>query len=1707
MFSREQTRFPFPGVRAALDGNEAVIHCERESSDAAGAYPITPSTQMGEGWAAEAARGHLNISNRPLIFIEPEGEHAAAAVTAGLAMTGLRSANFSSGQGIAYMHESLYAAVGKRLTYVLNMGCRAMTKSTLNVHAGHDDYHCVDDTGFFQLFGKNAQHVCDLNIIAHRIAEAALTPGIVAQDGFLTTHLIESLKIPERELIAHFLGKPDDIITCPTPAQAMIYGETRRRIPELWSVDNPVMAGIVQNQDAYMQSVAAQRPYFFEHIPGMADQAFEEFYELTGRRYARVLDYRIEDAEYLILGQGSMLPTAEAVCDYLRESRGIKAGVIDLVMFRPFPGDLLSRLIKNRKGVVVLERIDQPLAEDLPIMREVRAVVSKCLENGRSRLAGKQNKNASLPFPEYEIYDPTRPAETPALYSGSYGLGSRDLQPEGLIAALENMLPDGAGRRSFYLSIDFVREKAANPKQELHMQRLLEGYPHVGELSLRGSENPNLMPEGSVTVRLHSVGGWGAITTGKNLAHTLFDLLGYHIKANPRYGSEKKGQPTTFFLSAAPEPIRINCEYHYVDVVLSPDPNVFHHTNALAGLKAGGVFVIQSEFEQPEAVWQSIPERYRELIRENQIRVYYLNGFRIAREEANDSDLQYRMQGMAFQGAFFAATDLAAEKDLSGERLFQAIEAQLQHKFGERGARVVQDNLRVVRRGYTEIREIPAEIRSAPEAATNETKSGDSNAKNGAKLPEFLKHTPRSRMPLSDIHRFWEQTGAAYAAGAGTQNLADPFIALSAMPAATAMFRDMTGIRFEHPEWIPESCTGCGKCWAVCPDTAIPGVVNDFDQIAAAITDEMNREGSPITSEFRRLLPKIKTRFYERANATDTTKATESVRALLMDAVDDANGSAASGEELRAECDRFTNLWNRRQFALTRPFFTLPEKREASGGGLLQLAVNPTTCKGCAECVQVCADDALRMIPQTDESVGKLHADWKFWQALPNTPRKYIRIDDLEAGIGSLETLLLDKTNSHAVTSGDGACLGCTEKTVIRLFSGTVEALMQDRVAKHIAYLNELLAKLKSHLKLKLAESIDFDDTDILRTALERLQSTGGAGDSPSRPRASTAAKASGGADRAATPEITLAGLSRAIEYQDDPDAVHAIDPAWLDRMLEIESGLENLIEKYTDGTTGRSRTSMGILNSTGCTSVWGSTYPFNPYPFPWANHLFQDAPSMAMGVFEGHMAKMAEGFKAIRRAELELAGEYEPATHDSFFTYFSWRDFSDEEFHLCPPVVCVGGDGAMYDIGFQNLSRMLISGKPIKVVTMDTQVYSNTGGQACTSGFFGQISDMAQFGKVIRGKEEIRKEIALIGMAHRNTYVMQSNIASPGHMIEGFIQGLRAKRPALFNIYCACQPEHGIADDAGARQARLALESRAYPSFRYDPDRGETPAECFDLEGNPAPDQDWPEYTLRYTEDGVERELTAAMTFADFAASEGRFRKHFRHAPEDVHHEDMLPLSEFLNLSPEAREGKLPYIQAVGASGKLLRLMLSESIVESCEDRRHFWRMLQALAAQPGSGTGTARESEAQLSERLRAEIAQNLVHSILKLSDGGVTTTVATPGIAQSGATGESSTGVSQSDSNAGPGADGDYIAPWLETEHCSACDECMQLNAKIFAYNADKKAVIQEPRGGPYRDLVKAAEKCTAGVIHPGLPDAAERAATPDIESWIKRGERYN
>ncbi len=251
-----------------------------------------------------------------------------------------------------------------------------------------------------------------------------------------------------------------------------------------------------------------------------------------------------------------------------------------------------------------------------------------------------------------------------------------------------------------------------------------------------------------------------------------------------------------------------------------------------------------------------------------------------------------------------------------------------------------------------------------------------------------------------------------------------------------------------------------------------------------------------------------------------------------------------------------------------------------------------------------------------------------------------------------------------------------------------------------------------------------------------------------------------------------------------------------------------------------------GIVAATGCNTVYTSTYPYNPYLVPWTNSLFENAPAMALGV----------------RARWDQMG---------------WNK---------KPLWCIGGDGAMFDIGFQSLSRMLASGANIKVFVLDTQVYSNTGGQASTSSYTGQNTKMSVHGKAIFGKQERRKEIAQIAMMHPRSFVAQTTCAHINHFYRSVIDALEFDGPAIVVCYTTCQPEHGVGDNMATDQARLAVDTRAFPLLIYDPRKGNTIHERLSLQGNPAINDDW----------WLNPKTGKQVDFIDFARSEGRFSKHF---------------------------------------------------------------------------------------------------------------------------------------------------------------------------------------------------------------------------------------
>jgi len=651
MASAEQ-KFPYPGIPGTADGTAAVVHVEVRATDAAAAYPITSSTQMGMGYQAHHANGFKNVFGRPIGWMELESEHSSMSSCEGYAMAGGRVSNFTSGQGLVLMKEVLFTCSGKRLPIVLNVAARALTSQSLNVHAGHDDVMAVTDVGWGMLFAKNVQDVGDLSLIARRAAEASRTPFMNVQDGFLTSHTIENCLFQEDDLIRGYLGDSTD------------------KILKLFDPDAPLQVGVVQNQDSYMTGKIAQR-VFYDQVPRHLQEAMDEYYRLTGRRYAFIETHGMEDAEYAIVAMGSTAETAIASLDHIR-SLGYKVGVVGVTCYRPFPQVQIVEALQNVKAFSVIERLDVPLNVDNPLTTDIEASFAKAMMG----LDG---------FPTI--------SRIPKCYTGSAGLGSRDITAGHMVSVVKNMAGDGEDKRYFTLGID-----------------------HAAALPV--SEEPDVRPAGSFSIRGHSVGGYGSVTTNKVIATMLGDIFGFPVQAAPKYGSEKKGLPTNTYLTTTKGgKILTHSELQQVEFVPLMDPTTWNMGNPCVGLQDGGAIFQHTDVEDPAGLWKSLPVWAKYFMVEHNIRFFGVDTIRIARESCkSDDSLIQRFQGVVLLGVFLKVTPFQKEAGMSDEDLFEKVEGPLRKYFGKKGDAVVKDNLNAVRKGYQQVFEVPRAIMEATPA-------------------------------------------------------------------------------------------------------------------------------------------------------------------------------------------------------------------------------------------------------------------------------------------------------------------------------------------------------------------------------------------------------------------------------------------------------------------------------------------------------------------------------------------------------------------------------------------------------------------------------------------------------------------------------------------------------------------------------------------------------------------------------------------------------------------------------------------------------------------------------------------------------------------------------------------------------------------------------------------------------------------------------
>ena len=1089
----------FPGIPEVIHGNGAVAHVMKHVCGGVIGYPITPSTEIAELFEAARSEGALNVWGQHPFFVETEGEHSAQSGALGAALTGgAYVSNASSSQGILYAMESHFVTAGKKIGgFVLQVAARVVSKHSLNVMAGHDDVYALLPSGYTILFGSDPQEAADLAAISYRVSALSLIPVANAMDGFATSHVMSEVRLPEPELLKEYLGDPAGRIPAPTVAQEMLFGAkgrvwqlgayldrnaddfapealaalrahlhegaeqierdhagdliadtlghvpadlhgpwrrqwlgawekgTRQRVPALVDVHNPGVTGPVQNQPDFQAGAVDHRTHFASAVPDLVRRAMAEYSELTGREYRPVHAYECADADYIMIGMGSVTDDARAVVAHLR-SRGMKVGVASVKLLQPFPEAELVEAVRGAKAVMVLERSD-----DTALTRLVT----------QSLFKARQNADGAA-FPGIPAL-----TTTPRLASAIFGLGGHDLQPRHLVAAFKH-LADGAPAPLVYLGSQFFDPKATGPLAE-YQDRLRAAYPETELMALATEPNPPMLPPQALRIRFHSVGGYGTVATGKLLTDILAGVLGMHSKSAPKYGSEKSGAATNFYITLSPEPVLLtNAELEDVEIVISPDHQVFVHANPLKGLAEGGTFILQSDRE-PLEVWQQLPAHARRTIRERRIRFLVLDAFAVARAHAPTPELETRMMGIAFIGAVAAHVDRVAA-GASPEAIREKVRTQIAKKFGGKGDAVVEGNMAVIRDGIEATAVIDYD---APEFVAVDNAPTPRPARTVALSASMCPTTSNPRASaLFDPAYYEDLMARPFREGTIAEAPVLPGVGLF-MPSGTGAAKDKGIFRRTAPVFDAARCTGCLDCALVCPDVAIPTTVHEIHEVllgAIGRIDATEGQRATLAAQVYPWAEQIRDLYRkDKAERPFAEVAAEAAPALDLE----ARSAARNVEQVVTALAAFP-------VARTRPFFDAMEKTTPGTGALFSATVDPWKCTGCLQCVDVCGPGALTATAQDLDLRELLEERFEVMTTLPNTPKRFL--EGATSPDGDIKRMVLDHATYYATTGGHGACRGCGEVTAIRLVTSLSRAIGDGRRRAHVVELERIVADLNA---------------------------------------------------------------------------------------------------------------------------------------------------------------------------------------------------------------------------------------------------------------------------------------------------------------------------------------------------------------------------------------------------------------------------------------------------------------------------------------------------------------------------------------------------------------------------------------------------------------------------------------------------------------------
>lgn len=477
---------------------------------------------------------------------------------------------------------------------------------------------------------------------------------------------------------------------------------------------------------------------------------------------------------------------------------------------------------------------------------------------------------------------------------------------------------------------------------------------------------------------------------------------------------------------------------------------------------------------------------------------------------------------------------------------------------------------------------------------------------------------------------------------------------------------------------------------------------------------------------------------------------------------------------------------------------------------------------------------------------------------------------------------------------------------------------------------------------------------------------------------------------------------------------------------------------------------------------------PGQPEPH---DHIFESC-GAALEAFRARLPEMLEFTRALAIGELEIENKYRPALHDPVFERFDEGDLTAEQLALFPPALVCLRDGQSDNLEAVRAFEALATNLPVKVLIQTDDILGDTSPGPSRTGF---------------GAGSAR--LAAMGLGCGSAHVVQASAAHLCRMGDSLAAGMAHDGPALFCIFSGATASAG--DVPPYLLAAAATESRAFPSFAYDPAAGAVWADRFRLDANPQPAADWPSYSLGYEDAALQAHSEqVAFTFADFAVCDARHGRYFRASAAGD--DNLLPIADCLKRTDPEQDGLLPFILTIDAGNRLERTVVEQKVVELTRRCRDAWKMLQEFAGIDNSHANRLLARELQKREEAAAGVEPEPARPTEPLPESGAPET------------GEAETPPAAPAPPAEAEPSEPESGPWIETSRCTTCNECAQINNRLFAYNENMQAYIADPDAGTYRQIVEAAESCQVSIIHPGQPRNPDE---PDLEDLTARAALFN